>query len=82
MARVADLVKCVNQGILAIGFKCKVEFDLGSSGCVSLTLPVRWNVIPRVHDPLLIPMYGGYRDVGEKHSDYEGQRREPVVRHE
>ena len=65
MVRVADLVKGINQGILPVGLKCKVEFDLGPSGCVSLTLPVRWNVIPRVHDPHLIQMYGGYRNVGE-----------------
>ena len=69
MVRVADLVKGINQGILPVGLKCEVEFDLGPSGCVSLTLPVGWNVIPRVHDPHLIPMCGGSRDVGEKHSD-------------
>ena len=65
MPGVANLEKVFNQRTLLVGFERDVEFDHHPSGCVSQTLPVGWNVIQSVHDPHLIPMCGGYREVGE-----------------
>ena len=72
MLRVSDLVKGVNQRILPVGLKCNVELGHCPGGCISQTLLVGWNVVPGVHNPhlmILIPTYGGCREVGEYHSN-------------
>jgi hypothetical protein len=77
MLRVADFVKCVNQCALLVGFECDVKINGGASRWVAQKLPFDRNGIPGVFDPyvVVIPRYDGRREVGEGHSDKEGENR-------
>ena len=42
----ANLIKCVDQGVLVLGLECYVEIDGGVSGWVTQVEPVLWDRIP------------------------------------
>ena len=50
MRRLADLIKCVNQGILTVGLERNVKVDCGAGRRVAQALPVLRDGAPRVFD--------------------------------
>ena len=76
MLRVTDLGDCLNQGTLPARLEYNIEIDSGARGWVAQSLPVDWNIMPRVLDLHVIPRYDDRRDVGEgkcgEEEDYNG----------
>ena len=48
MRRLADLIKCVNQGVLTVGLERNVKVDCGAGRWVAHALPVLRDGVPRV----------------------------------
>ena len=81
MARVADLVKRINQGALLVRFKCDVEVD-GCTDCwVAQTFPIVWNGIPGMFHTHVMPSNWGRCEDGEGRCAEKAEYGVPVISH-
>ncbi len=79
---IADFVERIDQGVLAVGLKRKVEVDRGAGGRVTQSLPVGRGGIPRVFHTYVIPKScKGRCEAPEGSSDKYGENRELMVSH-
>ena len=83
MARSADLVECINQGVLVVGLKRNVEVNRGTRGRVTQRHPVGRGGRPCVLHTFIIPKNCKRRgQFPEGNGGKYGENREPVVAHD
>jgi hypothetical protein len=56
MARGADIVEDVDQGVLTVWLECNVKVDCGAQRRAALSLPVLRNGVPGVLGALVVPI--------------------------
>ena len=82
MFRRANLIECLDQGILAVGPECHMEIELDTSGWEAQALPVVGDGFPSVLDFHFIPTWREECPKADKGEDSEGEEhREPMVAH-
>ncbi len=79
---IADLVKHINQGVLAVGPNRNVDVDRGAGGGVTQSLPVGRGGVPHVlHTHVTPKSCKRRREVPEGSGSKHEENREQVVAH-